>query len=211
MVEAAGFNHTTPYDKHARKDEDTKTGQGAREGTGRGDFEGRLKFINFAGKIINAGIMRRICRLALAIGLALGQVAVISSCGGDEPERQPGIEIPEGPRDPGGHDPGSGNEEPETEPGIEGTWSDDTGQTVLEFDGDGSFEGKADSRLGFHVQNQEIISGSYTYDSLKRWLWLNVQGKGEVYSLEFKCLITDDTMSLTDIGGNRTLLKKANK
>lgn len=139
----------------------------------------------------------------------------LQSCAKDEPRRAVGSEE-SAERDPGYHtgeengkDDTTDNSDQEEDSLILGKWKNDSGTLLFTFASNGTFEGMADNTMGFHVSDTSNVSGIYTYDDVKTFLWLSVDGDHEIYVLEFRCIISDDTMTLYSLSGRKTVLKRA--
>ena len=157
---------------------------------------------------------------------ALVFAGMLSGCGEDTPERAEGVVVPGGKRDP---DHGDQSEEPdnpnnpdnpdnpdnpgseeaeETTPIIVGSWSATNGSVAISFDADGMFEATAWKGMGFHSTDEKRVSGTYTYDDFKRWLWLTIQNEHEIYMVDYKCVIAEKSMTLYPQTGQAIQLYK---
>lgn len=143
------------------------------------------------------------------LGLTIFIFINLNSCGKDEPSPLRESESatnrpPDYPGDNESPDEDSLPEESESAQAIIGTWANDSEGLRFTFESDGSFTARVIRKLGFHVDGSGEVSGTYRYSDYYRFIWLSVQGEGEVYPLEFKCIIDGDIMELTGQSGTGT-------
>lgn len=152
---------------------------------------------------------------AIILSCCLAPVPLLCSCGHDEPTAEH-----DNPHRPGNNDtPGNGNgngsqsgdpengeggensgDQPEEVSPIVGVWSTADGTEVRSFSTDGSYH--------VDMPGGETLDGSYAYDDFKRWLYLSLTTPTEIKSVEYRCIIEGDRMTLYDLASRETVLTR---
>ncbi|MGN0237512.1 MAG: hypothetical protein ACI4AK_05455 [Lepagella sp.] len=152
----------------------------------------------------------------------------MSSCNKDDSPESPSIETPSGPRDPFNNNPNSGgnnsndsndednddntggdygagdsDEEDGESDGVAaqivGTWRSD--DLICQF----TFE-KSGELYGYDSTGD--FSGFWSFDTLHKMIQLQKNYGKEIYSVKYKCVVTDEVMTLYGADGERISLTK---
>jgi len=140
---------------------------------------------------------------------------LIPSCSHDDPATEEKANHRPGEGNNGSGENGngsSGGEEGETpgntgqQPAIVGSWLDHASAETHTFGADGSYTLTESA-------GETAEEGSYTYSDLKQHLYISIDyisidNDRETFVRDYRCVISDNSMTLTDISGNKKELTR---
>lgn len=135
---------------------------------------------------------------------------LMTSCSHDDPTTEEKSNHRPGEGSNGNEENGngsSGEEKGETpgntdqQPAIVGSWLDRASDATHTFGADGSYTLTDSGR-------ETAEEGSYTYSDLKQHLYISIDNGSEAFVRDYRCVISDNSMTMTDATGNKKELTR---